>query len=150
MNSPNGSDLSQAIDMEKTMATDEQVETCKSLETIDAEIHGVDAAERRKILWKIDRRLISSLGLMVAISLLDRTNLGNAMIAGMSAELHMSVGDRYVSEVPAYGTNANVISQLRCSCSSFLMCCWNSQVLSWSKNWGRANSYHALSLPGAS
>lgn len=38
--------------------------------------------EQRKILHKIDRRLVTGLGLLMCVSLVDRTNLGNAMIAG--------------------------------------------------------------------
>ena len=38
--------------------------------------------EQRKIIHKVDRRLITGLGLLFAVSLMDRTNLGNASIAG--------------------------------------------------------------------
>lgn len=38
--------------------------------------------EQRSIVHKIDRRLIPICGVMYCISLLDRTNLGNANIAG--------------------------------------------------------------------
>lgn len=58
---------------------------------------GISDAEGRKIIHKIDRRLISALGLMFGISLMDRTNLGSANIAGMSKELHLAIGSRYVS-----------------------------------------------------
>ncbi|OBT67940.1 hypothetical protein VE03_02507 [Pseudogymnoascus sp. 23342-1-I1] len=56
---------------------------------------GISDAEGRKIIHKIDRRLISALGLMFGISLMDRTNLGSANIAGMSKELHLAIGSRY-------------------------------------------------------
>jgi hypothetical protein len=38
--------------------------------------------EQRKIVHKIDRRLITALGLLFAVSLMDRTNLGTAAIEG--------------------------------------------------------------------
>ena len=38
--------------------------------------------EVRRIVHKIDRRLIPICGLMVAVSLLDRSNVSNANIAG--------------------------------------------------------------------
>lgn len=38
--------------------------------------------EQRKIIHKVDRRLITVAGLLVAVSLMDRSNLGNAAIAG--------------------------------------------------------------------
>lgn len=52
--------------------------------------------EERKIVHKIDRRLITALGLMFAVSLMDRTNLASANIAGMSKELGLDQGFRYV------------------------------------------------------
>ncbi len=45
--------------------------------------------EVRKIVHKVDRRLISICGLLVAISLLDRTNLAYANIVGyVSLRVH--------------------------------------------------------------
>jgi hypothetical protein len=38
--------------------------------------------EQRHIIHKVDRRLITALGLLLCVSLVDRTNLGNAMISG--------------------------------------------------------------------
>ena len=38
--------------------------------------------EQRKIIHKVDRRLLIVLGLMQAVSFLDRTNISNANIAG--------------------------------------------------------------------
>lgn len=52
--------------------------------------------QQRRIMRRIDRRLIPTLGVMYCVSLMDRTNLGAANIAGMSVELSL-VGERYVS-----------------------------------------------------
>ncbi|KAJ5832572.1 hypothetical protein N7474_000883 [Penicillium riverlandense] len=52
-------------------------------------------SERKKILHKIDRRLITALGLMFAVSLIDRANLGSANIAGMAKELELEKGSRF-------------------------------------------------------
>ncbi|CAL3966783.1 hypothetical protein PZA11_003270 [Diplocarpon coronariae] len=46
--------------------------------------------EQRRILRKVDVRLIPICGLMYCISLLDRTNLSNAAIAGMNVELKIA------------------------------------------------------------
>lgn len=54
-------------------------------------------AEQRKIIHRIDKRLVVMTGLMYCVSLMDRSNLPNAAIAGMRAELELSVGTRYVS-----------------------------------------------------
>lgn len=53
--------------------------------------------EQRKIIHRIDRRLVLTTGIMYCVSLMDRTNLGQASIAGMQRELQLNVGFRYVS-----------------------------------------------------
>ncbi|KAK2616353.1 hypothetical protein QQS21_000787 [Conoideocrella luteorostrata] len=50
--------------------------------------------EQKKIIRKVDRRLVLTLGLLYAISLMDRNNTGIVMIAGMSVDLVMT-GPRY-------------------------------------------------------
>ena len=62
--------------------------------------------EQRKIIHRVDRRLIATCGIMYCISLMDRTNLSAAAIAGMTVELKMNVGFRYVrSLTSATGSN---------------------------------------------
>ncbi|EXJ89876.1 hypothetical protein A1O3_02943 [Capronia epimyces CBS 606.96] len=51
--------------------------------------------QQRKIKHRIDRRLITMTGFMYMIAILDRSNLGNAAIAGMTVDLHLNVGYRY-------------------------------------------------------
>ena len=53
-------------------------------------------AEQKNIIHRIDRRLVTTVGFMYCISLMDRTNLAAASIAGMTRELEMTVGFRYV------------------------------------------------------
>ncbi|KKZ62320.1 hypothetical protein EMCG_00394 [[Emmonsia] crescens] len=52
-------------------------------------------AEQRKIVHRVDRRLVSMCGLGYCISLMDRTNLSVAAIAGMTKELKLHIGFRY-------------------------------------------------------
>ncbi|KAJ6006772.1 hypothetical protein N7451_004716 [Penicillium sp. IBT 35674x] len=52
-------------------------------------------AEQRKIIHKVDRRLLILLGLMQAVSFLDRANISNAAVAGMETQLELGVGTRY-------------------------------------------------------
>jgi len=52
--------------------------------------------EQRKIRHRVDRRLISTCGILYCISLMDRTNLSAAAIAGMTVELKLNLGFRYV------------------------------------------------------
>lgn len=58
--------------------------------------HEFTPEEQRRIVRRVDRRLVTTLGVLYCVSLMDRTNLGAANIAGMSKEL-MLIGNRYVS-----------------------------------------------------
>lgn len=69
----------------------DEIDTKVGSEHVEMTDHSTDSAtddfgftrrEHRKIVHKIDRRLITGLGLLFGISLVDRTNLGNASIAG--------------------------------------------------------------------
>lgn len=57
---------------------------------------GFTKDEQRRIVGKIDRRLVIMVGAMYCVSLMDRTNMSSANIAGMSKELVLT-GFRYVS-----------------------------------------------------
>ncbi|KAF9451973.1 MFS general substrate transporter [Macrolepiota fuliginosa MF-IS2] len=46
-------------------------------------------------ILKIDLRMLPLLGLLYAIAIIDRTNLGIARTAGMEADLKLNIGDRY-------------------------------------------------------
>jgi len=59
---------------------------------------GFTPAEQRKIIHRIDRRLVTTVGLMYCVSLMDRTNLSAAAIAGMTKDLKL-IGYRYVRPV---------------------------------------------------
>lgn len=60
----------------------DDVEKITTTQANDASINRFTVAEQRKIIWKIDRRLVTILGVMYCTSLMDRTNLGAASIAG--------------------------------------------------------------------
>jgi len=49
----------------------------------------------RRLIRKIDIRLLPVLAVIYAFALIDRVNLPNARIAGMDEDLALSVGDRY-------------------------------------------------------
>ncbi|KAK2799987.1 hypothetical protein FQN51_006416 [Onygenales sp. PD_10] len=51
--------------------------------------------EQRKIIHRVDRRLVSMCGLGYCISLMDRTNTSVAAVAGMTVELELNIGYRY-------------------------------------------------------
>lgn len=66
----------------------------------EASDFGFSPAEQKRIIRRIDRRLVLTIGALYCVSLMDRTNLGAANIAGMSTELGLGIGDRYVSILP--------------------------------------------------
>lgn len=47
----------------------------------------------RALVWKVDKWLIPWLSLLYLLSFLDRTNIGNARLAGMEKDLNMSGRD---------------------------------------------------------
>jgi len=49
----------------------------------------------RRLIRKIDIRLLPVLATIYAFALIDRVNLPNARIAGMDEDLGLSIGDRY-------------------------------------------------------
>jgi hypothetical protein len=72
--------------------------------------------EQRKIIRRIDARLIVMLGFLHTVSLIDRGNLGTASVAGMEKELKLK-GTQYVGllgTVPLDG-EANIILEHNCS-----------------------------------
>ncbi len=60
-----------------------------------AVIDGISPEERKKFQPRVDIRVVLALGILYAVSLMDRNNSGNAMIAGMNGDLEMSKGVRY-------------------------------------------------------
>ncbi|OAQ97104.1 hypothetical protein LLEC1_04367 [Akanthomyces lecanii] len=51
--------------------------------------HGMTDAEYRKLIWKLDVRLLPPLFILWFISLIDRVNIGTARIQGLEKDLHM-------------------------------------------------------------
>lgn len=76
-----------------------------------------DEAEQKRIVRRIDFRLVTLVGLMYCVSLMDRTNLSNAAIAGMNVELKMVTGYGYVSLIDHMVDRINS-NQASCSPSS--------------------------------
>jgi hypothetical protein len=72
-----------------------QVESPSKTQPEDDLSNGFTPAEQRSIIRRIDRRLVFTVGAMYCVSLMDRTNMSAANIAGMSSELDL-IGFRYV------------------------------------------------------
>lgn len=96
--------MMESMDRHSDKIEDETVEAVSSHVT-DRDLHGEFTPEEQKqIIQRIDRRLVVTLGVLYCVSLMDRTNLGAAVIAGMGTELRL-LGDRYVSW-PGLGNRA--------------------------------------------
>ncbi len=61
-------------------------------ELLDWEDVSLNLRQDRKLLWKLDLKLIPWLCLLYLISFLDRTNIGNARLEGMERSLHLTPG----------------------------------------------------------
>ena len=100
-----GSEMHDRIDTSSEEAVDTRTKdnSAAHVETLDEKTsprarvpnYSIDAAHQKKVIRKIDIRLLPILGMMYSISLVDRTNLGLAMVAGMEEQLGLDVGDRY-------------------------------------------------------
>ncbi|KIW98243.1 uncharacterized protein Z519_01827 [Cladophialophora bantiana CBS 173.52] len=100
----------------------------------------------RKIVRKIDARLVPILGLLHAVSLIDRGNLGGARIAGIDEATNLDVGSRasivilvfyigyIVMEIPS---NILIKKLGAANWMSFLAVCWGVVCIGigYSKNW---------------
>jgi hypothetical protein len=54
-----------------------------------------DHKSERKLIRRIDRRLLPILGLLYSIALIDRVNISAAFISGMEDDLRLDIGNRY-------------------------------------------------------
>ncbi|KAI5459078.1 major facilitator superfamily domain-containing protein [Mariannaea sp. PMI_226] len=58
-------------------------------------------ANEKRLLRKIDAKLLPAVGILYLLSFLDRSNVGNARIEGMVDDLHMS-GNQYLTGLTLY------------------------------------------------
>jgi MFS transporter, ACS family, DAL5 transporter family protein len=69
--------------------------------------HGFSPEEQKNIIRRVDRRLVVTLGLMYCVSLMDRTNMGAAAIAGMLKDLVL-INNKYVGS-PVHAMYATLV-----------------------------------------
>ncbi|KAK4445006.1 high-affinity nicotinic acid transporter [Podospora aff. communis PSN243] len=82
---------------EKVSDNEVEVNRTKSetaLGPVNPDDFGFSEAEQKAIIRRVDIRLVITVGAMYCVSLMDRTNLGAANIAGMQQELNL-VGNQY-------------------------------------------------------
>lgn len=80
-------------EVEDTDVSGLKVESSQT-DTIHVDDHGLDLKDQKRILRHVDRRLVLTCGFIYCISLMDRTNLGIAVLSGMRTDLNL-IGDRY-------------------------------------------------------
>jgi hypothetical protein len=74
--------MSSPEDLEKMDLTRDPVESIVKELASDERVNAFSEAEQKAIIRRIDIRLVLTLGSLYCISLLDRTNLGAASVAG--------------------------------------------------------------------
>ncbi|KIX98587.1 uncharacterized protein Z520_05888 [Fonsecaea multimorphosa CBS 102226] len=86
--------MEKQIDTTETHHVESGYEGLPPPQSWDAIINSFSDKEARALKRKIDLRLVVTLGCMYCVSLMDRNNLGNAAITGMSGDLNL-IGNRY-------------------------------------------------------
>ncbi|GJE96617.1 MFS general substrate transporter [Phanerochaete sordida] len=91
------------FDIEAEKASNEMIERIPSVdETNDiGPAPTLSKAEQRRLYWKIDMRLLPILILMELCSSMDRSNIGNAKIQGLTTQLDLT-GSRYNNALALY------------------------------------------------
>ncbi|KAH8814779.1 high-affinity nicotinic acid transporter [Flagelloscypha sp. PMI_526] len=73
----------------------------EDLPVVDAEkasvasFENIDIKAERRLIRRIDFRILPLMSLLYAFALIDRTNLGLARVAGMAKDLELTIGSRY-------------------------------------------------------
>lgn len=84
-----------------TASAHERADQALGLHDLPDPDEGKSDEERKKLdralVWKVDKWLIPWLSLLYLLSFLDRTNIGNARLAGMEKDLNMSGRDYNLS-----------------------------------------------------
>jgi len=72
-----------------------------SASTSELEDDTAGTINERKLLRKLDWRLLPAVGILYLLSFLDRSNVGNARIEGLATDLHMT-GNQYLTGLTLY------------------------------------------------
>lgn len=105
-----------------------------------------DLLESKRLVRKIDFRLLPVLACIYSFALIDRVNLPNARIAGMDEDLQLSVGNRYtlitmIFFVPyvifQFPANIAIRKLGACLWLSSLVCAWGIVCIGmgFNQNW---------------
>ena len=84
----------QIHESEKFDYSDGAVAHAEDVEKIDNYNEPIDPVAEKKLMWKVDLHVVPPLMTLFLLAFLDRVNIGNAKIQGMTKELKM-VGQDY-------------------------------------------------------
>lgn len=65
--------------------------------SIDGSFIKPSTEEEKAVMWKLDKRIIPFLGLLYLCSFLDRVNIGNAKLAGITTDLNIAPSEYNLS-----------------------------------------------------
>lgn len=83
------------LDLEESTSTSSSSKTSSSSPSNSESPFPFTPPDQKRIIRQIDLRVVLLLGAMYAVSLIDRSQIGLAMISGMGADLQLTVGARY-------------------------------------------------------
>lgn len=70
------------------------IEDIKTVESCPGSEFDIDPVKEKKLLWKLDYRVVPILNILFMFAFLDRINIGNARLMGLEDDLGMS-GHQY-------------------------------------------------------
>lgn len=83
------------LDLEQSTSTSSSSKTSSSSPSNSESSFPFTPQDQKRIIRQIDLRVVLLLGAMYAVSLIDRSQIGLAMISGMGTDLQLTVGARY-------------------------------------------------------
>lgn len=83
------------LDLEESTSTSSSSKTSSSSPSNGESSFPFTPQDQKRIIRQIDLRVVLLLGAMYAVSLIDRSQIGLAMISGMGTDLQLTVGARY-------------------------------------------------------
>lgn len=83
------------LDLEESTSTTSSSKTSSSSPSNGESSFPFTPPDQKRIIRQIDLRVVLLLGAMYAVSLIDRSQIGLAMISGMGTDLQLTVGARY-------------------------------------------------------
>lgn len=83
------------LDLEESTSTSSSSKTSSSSPSNSESSFPFTPQDQKRIIRQIDLRVVLLLGAMYAVSLIDRSQIGLAMISGMGTDLQLTVGARY-------------------------------------------------------